>query len=203
MCRCKSSEFHFVKSEMPPPPKKKLGTTICWKTSFLFSAGYRQSYSGSETSTDLSLSSSENLSLSARQDPQSEENTQVCILPLCSESKLELLQMCSSQSKKGNRQKSQVKKKRKQNVFRVSQHDEKMCSFSLPNNRVALKDFLVILFLQLLTNPLDGLDADSNYGLLSGLGRTSNGMEIKSSNPGTFYVTGSPNRYKIPLCVLH
>ena len=39
--------------------------------------GYRQSYSGSETSTDLSISSSENLSLSARQDPQGEENTQV------------------------------------------------------------------------------------------------------------------------------
>ncbi len=40
-------------------------------------AGYRQSYSGSETSTDLSLSSSENLSLSLRQEPQGEENNQV------------------------------------------------------------------------------------------------------------------------------
>ncbi|XP_013387912.1 angiomotin [Lingula anatina] len=36
--------------------------------------GYRQSYSGSEASTDISLSSNENLSTSARQDPQGEEN---------------------------------------------------------------------------------------------------------------------------------
>ncbi len=35
--------------------------------------GYRQSYSGSEASTDLSMSSMENLSLSARQEPQGEE----------------------------------------------------------------------------------------------------------------------------------
>ena len=39
------------------------------------SSGYRQSYSGSETSTDLSLSSTENLSTFTRQDPQGEETT--------------------------------------------------------------------------------------------------------------------------------
>lgn len=35
--------------------------------------GFRQSYSGSETSTDVSLSSTENLATSQRQDPQGEE----------------------------------------------------------------------------------------------------------------------------------
>ena len=38
--------------------------------------GYRQSYSGSEASTDFSLSSTENLSISARQEPQGEETFQ-------------------------------------------------------------------------------------------------------------------------------
>ena len=43
---------------------------------YLFSnAGYRQSYSGSETSTDVSLSSNENLCTLIRQDPQGEENS--------------------------------------------------------------------------------------------------------------------------------
>ncbi|GFR85057.1 angiomotin [Elysia marginata] len=37
--------------------------------------GFRQSYSGSETSTDVSLSSTENLATSQRQDPQGEETT--------------------------------------------------------------------------------------------------------------------------------
>ena len=49
-------------------------------------------------------------------------------------------------------------------------------------------------FMQLLTNPLDGLDGNSNYGMMSGMGRPTNGVEVKSSTPGTFYVTGSPSR---------
>ena len=47
----------------------------------LFTTGYRQSYSGSEASTDISLSSTENLSTSARQDPQGEETVQVAPSP--------------------------------------------------------------------------------------------------------------------------
>lgn len=41
-----------------------------------FVAGTRKSFSGSETSTDMSLSSSENLSTCQRQEPQGQENTQ-------------------------------------------------------------------------------------------------------------------------------
>ena len=48
--------------------------------------------------------------------------------------------------------------------------------------------------LQFLTTPLDGFDGDSNYGLLSGMNRCTNGVEVKASNPGTYYVTGSPSR---------
>ncbi|CAH1781084.1 unnamed protein product [Owenia fusiformis] len=44
--------------------------------------GYRQSYSGSETSTDISLSSTENLSTSLRQDPPGEENQTPTPLPV-------------------------------------------------------------------------------------------------------------------------
>ena len=45
-------------------------------------SGYRQSYASSETgSTDLSLSSCENLSMSLRQDPQGEETQHANILP--------------------------------------------------------------------------------------------------------------------------
>lgn len=46
-----------------------------------YTPGYRQSYSGSEASTDISLSSTENLSTSARQEPQGEETTKVVLGP--------------------------------------------------------------------------------------------------------------------------
>ena len=45
-----------------------------------------------------------------------------------------------------------------------------------------------------MTTPLDGFDGDSNYGMLSGMNRCTNGVEVKASNPGTYYVTGSPSR---------
>ena len=48
--------------------------------------------------------------------------------------------------------------------------------------------------LQFLTTPLDGFDGDSNYGMLSGMNRCTNGVEVKASHPGTYYVTGSPSR---------
>ena len=48
--------------------------------------------------------------------------------------------------------------------------------------------------LQFLTTPLDGFDGDSNYGMLSGMNRCTNGVEVKASNRGTYYVTGSPSR---------
>ncbi len=47
---------------------------------------------------------------------------------------------------------------------------------------------------QLLPNTLDGIEGDSSYSILERLGWPTSGMEIKSSNPGTFYVTGSPSR---------
>lgn len=47
----------------------------------LYQAGYRQSYSGSEASTDLSSTSTENLSITTRQDPQGEETIQVAPSP--------------------------------------------------------------------------------------------------------------------------
>ena len=48
---------------------------------FIVLIGYRQSYSGSEASTDISLSSTENLSTSTRQEPQGEETTKVVVGP--------------------------------------------------------------------------------------------------------------------------
>ncbi|XP_064638236.1 angiomotin-like isoform X2 [Lineus longissimus] len=55
----------------PPPYPGHL------KQQQLYQPGFRQSYSGSETSTDVSMSSTENLSLQARQDPQGEETDQI------------------------------------------------------------------------------------------------------------------------------
>ncbi|KAK2141248.1 hypothetical protein LSH36_1134g01001 [Paralvinella palmiformis] len=58
-----------------PPPYPGL-------TRPFYQPGFRQSYSGSETSTDLSLSSCENLSSSVRQEPQGEETNAVVTCPL-------------------------------------------------------------------------------------------------------------------------
>lgn len=79
------------------------------KQVFTNQPGFRQSFSGSETSTDVSLSSTENLATWQRQDPQGEETHQLddgsySILarlgmpPGAVESKGSLEQICSSSS---------------------------------------------------------------------------------------------------------
>lgn len=57
----------------PPPYPGHLST--------LYQPAFRQSYSGSEASTDMSVSSNENLSTSNRQDPQGEENSDASSSP--------------------------------------------------------------------------------------------------------------------------
>lgn len=66
-----NSTYHYRE----PPPYPGLARPF-------YQPGFRQSYSGSETSTDLSLSSCENLSSSVRQEPQGEETNTVVTCPL-------------------------------------------------------------------------------------------------------------------------